>query len=318
MLKPVPVIALAAVAVLGLLLWKPWERSALPRDASERADATAPAHDGSQQAVTREEAATSAPVAAPPKPAASIEPRSRPFALNPTSSIPHDARSGDPAAQLELARALDYCRRKYLFYFGRAPNHRTLDQGLALASSRGASVDEARQVHERCDQFMQGNTAWLGTADEWLKKAAAAGSYEARLLRAQRTLVRAEFEGVDDNGAALSRKEIEQQKAAAKEVLAEGLKRKDPAALWAIGDLQKDDKNSWVWFLAACKSGYDCSQGAEWYQSLCRSDYNCQPYETGSDLIRRINAGRYADLELLANELLKRIDAGEVSDLDLR
>jgi hypothetical protein len=98
----------------------------------------------------------------------------------------------------------------------------------------------------------------------------------------------------------------------------EGLERKSPAALWAIGDLQKDDKSAWVWFLAACKSGYDCSQSAEWYQSMCQADYNCQPYETGTDLIRRINAGRYPDLELLSNELLKQIDAREVGDLGLR
>jgi hypothetical protein len=162
------------------------------------------------------------------------------------------------------------------------------------------------------------SNAQFGTADEWLAKAAAGGLYEARVLQAYRTLIRAEFGGVDDQSAPLSRKQVEQQKAAARQILIEGLKRKDPAALWTIGDLQKEDKSSWVWFLAACKSGYDCSQSAEWYQSMCQSDYNCQPYETGIDLIRRINAGRYPDLELLSNELLKRIDSGELSDLGLR
>jgi hypothetical protein len=275
------------------------------------------AHDGSQQVSTRADVQPPYAAAAPTKPAASIEARPRPFALDPTSRVADEARAGDPAAQLELSRALDYCRRKYLFFFGRDPNRRTLDQGLALAASRGASVDEAREVHERCDLFMRSN-AQFGTADEWLAKAAAGGLYEARVLQAYRTLIRAEFGGVDDQSAPLSRKQVEQQKAAARQILIEGLKRKDPAALWTIGDLQKEDKSSWVWFLAACKSGYDCSQSAEWYQSMCQSDYNCQPYETGIDLIRRINAGRYPDLELLSNELLKRIDSGELSDLGLR
>jgi hypothetical protein len=314
MLKPLSVVVLAAAAILALLFWKPWESSASLRDVSERASAASPASGGPQQSARKP---TSQAVALPAKPAGPAASLARPFALDPTSDVPHEARGGNTAAQLDLSRALEYCRTKYLFYFGRGPSYRTLDQGLAVAASRGASMDEARHVHERCDAFMRGNPAQFGTADEWLEKAAASGSCEARLLRVQRDLRDAQF-GVDDEGGALPAREVEQRRAEATAVLVEGLERKDPAALWTIGDLQKDDKSSWVWFLAACKSGYDCSQSAQWYQSMCQTDYNCQPYETATELIRRINAGRYPDLEWQSNELLKRIDAGEVGDLGLR
>lgn len=313
MLKPLALMSLIAACGLGLLIWTRWEKSSLPpSDVIEQPATKTAAPDNyergrargdSEAKIFSDEPATNNP--------SLTEARPRAFALDAASGILEEAHAGNPDAQFELSRALDYCRRKYIFLFGR-DGRRTLDQGLALASTQGTSVDEARQVHERCHSYMEGNTKVLGTADEWLERAAAAGHYRAQLLRAQNLLIEATFPRVDQE--AVNPQQIQLQKA----VLLEGLKRKDPAALWTVGELQKDDKNSWAWFLAACKSGYDCSPSAEWYQYFCEFDYNCQPYESGIEMIQRLNAGRYPDLDRLSSELLDKLNAGELRDLGLR
>lgn len=320
-------LSLTVASGLCLFIWAWWERSPLPpSDVIEQPVAKRAVPDGYERGRVLGESEVKVGSDEPTKGESLAEAHPRPFALDAASEIPDEARAGNPDAQFELARALEYCRT-YISFFGRDRRRRTLDQGLDLAArTPGASVDEARQVYERCQPFMEGNNKEFGTADEWLERAAAAGHRGAQLLRAERLLIQAEIRGLEQETANSTSKEIESQRSAAKAVLLEGLKRRDPAVLWKIGDLQKPltgdivkaEKNQWVWRLAACKSGYDCSQSAEWYQYFCRFDDNCQPYESGIELIQRANAGRSAEIDLLANELLDKINAGDLSDIDWR
>ena len=111
---------------------------------------------------------------------------------------------------------------------------------------------------------------------------------------------------------------------AAKALIRQGLKQKNPDAIWTMADLQmyvwpndlaRADKITWALRLVACDAGYDCSLGAEWVRDLCSQDYNCQPHEAGADLISRFNADRYPDLRLLADELADRIERANLGDL---
>jgi hypothetical protein len=84
-----------------------------------------------------------------------------------------------------------------------------------------------------------------------------------------------------------------------------------------VGDAAQAAELDWVWRLAACQRGFDCSQTAEWYRVMCRSDPNCQPYETGVDFIRRLRADDFAEIERRAADLNAKIDAGRFDELGI-
>lgn len=236
------------------------------------------------------------------------------------------AQDGDAEAQYQLFSALEYCERNYLFYFVRGNNRKTLDEALAWATrSPGTSAEEAREVHRRCQELVDRHPNEFGRSDAWLARAAESGHPEAQLARAERLLMPS-GQASEDSTETIDLQHHEQRRAEAKDLLLKGLERKDPSAVWKVGDLQDPlsgrpqdaDKNQWVWRLAACKLGYDCSQTADWYQFMCRFDYNCQPHESGVDLILRASAVTYPDVDLLSDELAEKIEKGDLSGLGWR
>jgi hypothetical protein len=233
-----------------------------------------------------------------------------------------DAHDGDAEAQFQLFSALEYCERYYLFYFVRGDSRKTLDEALAWATrSPGTSAEEAREVHRRCQELVDKHPNEFGRSGTWLARAADGGHPEAQLVRAERLLM--PLGQADDSTQTIDPQRLEDRRTEAKELLLKGLERKDPSAVWKVGDLQdpltgrsqEADKDQWVWRLAACKLGYDCSQTAHWYQIMCRFDYNCQPHESGVDLILRASEVTYPDVDLLSDELVEKIKKGDLSNL---
>lgn len=233
------------------------------------------------------------------------------------------AQDGDAEAQFQLFSALKYCERYYRFYFVRGNSRKTLDEALAWATrSPGTSAEEAREVHRRCRVLMESHANEFGRADDWLAIAADNGHPEAQVALAEQLLI-ASILPPDEAALATEQDRGREQIAEAKDLLLLGLDRRDPSAVWKIGELQavlkgehdEADKDAWVWRLAACKLGYDCSQTADWYRFMCRFDPNCQPYETGVDFILRTAAATYPDVDLLSDELVEQINRGDLKEL---
>ena len=170
---------------------------------------------------------------------------------------------------------------------------------------------------------MENQTNQFGRADTWLAAAVEGSHPEAQLVQAEQVLTASLLPPHED--ARATKENIDQDDVTqAKDFLWQGLKRKDPSAVWKIGDLQMaltdddetTDRDQWVWRLAACKLGYNCSQTADWYQFMCRFDYNCQPHESGVDLILRASTASYPNVDLLSDELVEKINKGDLSGLE--
>lgn len=327
--KRVIVVALVFAAALAIYAWR--ERSPLARH-EEIAQAKASAQVAHATSESSVDAGTVRSARAPAE-GRVTSPTGRTFAdidakaesnLEFIRRIHADAQSGDAEAQYQLFSALKYCERLYSFYFVRGKHRKTLDEALAWATqSPGTSVEEAREVHRRCEDLMENHTNEFGRADGWLAAAVEGGHPEAQLVQAEQVLVASALPLHGDARAA--KENVDQDDVTkAKDFLWQGLKRKDPSAVWKIGDLQialhgdveATDKDQWVWRLAACKLGYHCSQAADWYQFMCRFDYNCQPHESGVDLILRASAATYPDVDLLSDRLVEKINKGDLSGLE--
>jgi hypothetical protein len=68
-------------------------------------------------------------------------------------------------------------------------------------------------------------------------------------------------------------------------------------------------QRQWVWRMAACQRGYDCSSNNEWLVWACRYDRNCQPYETMVDYIHRHRSEDFDEIEQKARDLNAKLDA---------
>jgi len=227
------------------------------------------------------------------------------------------ARSGDHDAQYYLSRALKYCDDGYRFYFGRGKRRRTLDESLQWASTRpDTSVNEVKEVFQRCERLKVKDVPSppFGTAAQWLAEATKGGVGLAQVDTARQLSLEA--------GASGAAKDVE-KRTEAKRLAVEALRSKDPAVIWGIGDLatlfvgdaKKASEEQWVWRVLACQRGYECGPNAEWVQFQCRFDTNCQPYDSGMDVIRRVNSGHFDEIEQRARELGAKIDANKFEDI---
>jgi hypothetical protein len=239
-------------------------------------------------------------------------------------SVIGDARRGDHGAQYYVFEALRFCDSGYRSYFkGRARN-RTLDEALIWASTSGPLLDaeEARDIHRKCHRLKEQGGSEFGTADTWLTAAADAGHPLAQAAKAFKLLAETTpaSTAAPSNDATVSADQ-------AAELLRHALRSKDPSVLWTIGDLAKPlsgdavtaERLQWVWRLAACQRGYDCSEAAGWYRFACRLDpqHLCQPGEDGLDYIRRATENEFIEIEREATEVNAKVDAGAWSELQL-
>jgi len=222
------------------------------------------------------------------------------------------AKGGDHQAQFELYQALKYCDDEFRAYFERRDRQLTLEEAMqrAARASPAMSVDDAREVFARCQRLKDKSLASppFGDSDDWLLAASNGGYPLAQITLAEDLFM--------ESGAGGEITDIAKREEA-KRLAAEALRSKDPAVLWKRADLvlmyssdtTGESQEQWVWQVAACQRGYDCSASAEWHKWYCRFDYACQPYETVLDYIRRVRSEDFDEIEQKARDLNARLDA---------
>ncbi|MEO8019566.1 MAG: hypothetical protein ABI769_17280 [Pseudomonadota bacterium] len=228
----------------------------------------------------------------------------------------HDAASaGDPEAQYYLAHALKYCADGYRFYFIRGNKRRTLDEALQWASTRSStSIDEVREIFEKCRRLADAPDKPFGDSSDWLKASKDAGYDLAMIESAQSLATKAGVSGASED--------VEMRNEAKRLALA-ALRTGRPEVIFTFGDFaslfvgnaREASQEQWVWRLAACERGFDCSHGAEWVRFQCRFDFNCQPQDDGIAFIHRNNSEDFDELQRRARELNEKLDAGKYDDL---
>jgi hypothetical protein len=176
------------------------------------------------------------------------------------------------------------------------------------------NIDEVNEIYQKCHRLKEGDSSRFGKAEGWLRKSADGRNPRAQIDLAANLFVEAGVSGTVDDAA---------KRNEAKRLARDALTTKDPAVVWGVGDLallfsgnsEKAGHYEWIWKIAACQRGYDCSSTAEWRKAYCRFDMNCQPYETGFDVIRRLTKSDYDQIEQEAKELNARLDANNFDDL---
>jgi hypothetical protein len=235
------------------------------------------------------------------------------------ASVLAEAKGGNGAAQYYLAVALYDCRAFDQMYFRDGNRHRTYDEVMQSAVKRGGiSWEYVSGVFKRCKRLVEAKETPFGDPDEWMKAAFENGNPLAQAQTAVNIAWKARFEGQADR----AREEREE----ARRLAFEALRTKDPAALVLVGDVASaldprqgaDNPHQWVWLLAACERGLDCSRQSTWYQFRCSADSKCQPYENGVvDFVRRETGGRFLELERRAKELNAKLDHDQFDDLGI-
>lgn len=244
-------------------------------------------------------------------------------------SLHASATEGNGAAQFYLHTVLSECRFWYGFYFVRnfsiggngVKRHRTLDEGLQFAVKRrgGVDLEEVRAIYARCHRLEQANETPFGQEDDWLHAATDNAYPQAQI----KTAIDRALESRKDPAS----KGAEDARDQARQLVLEVLRSKDAAALSQVGDVEMfmngQDKTSlarheWVWLLAACQRGNDCSRQSEWYRFYCHGGNGCEPFDSGPvDVVRRLTGTRFYDLERRATDLNAMIDAGRFDELGL-
>jgi hypothetical protein len=87
--------------------------------------------------------------------------------------------------------------------------------------------------------------------------------------------------------------------------------------LLAGDDQAAIDRNQWVWLLAACQRGYDCGPNSDWVRMRCSHDNACQPFESVSDIVRRITGPKFDSIVTRAGEINDHIDRGDYENLGI-
>jgi len=265
---------------------------------------------------SRPQVVASAPDKAPSERAATPEEPGGDDNLARADAILAKAQGGDADAQYALYRLLFECDDGYRGYFEHGKKRRSLDEALQIASTRGPAmnIDDATEIYQKCHRLKEGDSTRFGRTEDWLRKSA-----DGRNPRAQIDLASELTGEAGESGSADDAAKRDEAKRLARDALAS----KDPAVIWVVGDLtllirgnlDQPRHDQWIWKLAACQRGYDCSSTAEWRKAYCRFDVNCQPYETGLDIIRRYTKSDYDEIEQEAKDLNARLDANDFSDL---
>jgi hypothetical protein len=237
------------------------------------------------------------------------------------------ARGGNPDAQFALSEALFYCDDKFKYYFTRGKRRLTLDEALQSMSTRApVAMDDVRISYARCHDLQEQPVDGIGTSSDWLKAATAAGHPRAQARTATFDLMKSELASVQAYQGVKTGVNPDEQRSAAIDLLKQALKSKDPSVLWSVSDLRDiitgnasdAQTDQWVWRLAACKRGYDCSETSVWRQQFCGYDQGTQCFsgETGVDLIRRVTGVSYQEVERRADEIARQVGAGDWDSLN--
>ena len=238
-------------------------------------------------------------------------------------SLLNRARAGDGNAQYYLYAALSECESLDNMYFKTSAGNgarRTLDEALQIAVKMGGyNFEDVTGFYERCRKFIGPQDHPFGQANEWLRAASDGG---IAIAQAQMALMKA----IESRNAP-TEADRNEARTETRRLMTEALKKKEPSAMVVVGDaamaLTGFDEiakahHEWVWLLAACKRGLDCSPESEWYHLHCRVDPACQPFETGViDVVKRLTGARFDELDRSASDLNAAIDASRFDELHL-
>lgn len=236
------------------------------------------------------------------------------------------AKGGDAEAQNYVAAALRYCDETYRLYFKRRDKVLSVDEALAIWTSRSdyQQVERLKVAAARCgDVYGRSDPAW-GSADEWLARAALAGQPVALFRRGIQIWLEMDtnraptFSKPDGSPYTLDE---------ARAMVRAAARSAHPEVLFELGDMRlllKPDvdadgnQDSMAWRYVACLRGLDCRAESEWHRQFCTFDPDCRPDEPGMDYLRRmaLQQGIY-DLEARAFQISEKIDARDWAALGL-
>jgi hypothetical protein len=237
-----------------------------------------------------------------------------------------EARAGNRDAQYAIYEAMIYCDDTYALHFDRREGRLALEDALALARQRkDPRIEEIRTSYATCNTLKAENPGKYGSANEWLEKASDLGLPRAQARNASIMLMHSKLGILPANATREDRTEaLEARSTLAIDLMVQALNSKDPAATWEIahalnaltGHFENDNGDMWVWRLAACKQGFDCSAGARWKVSECFFDPFCYAGETGIDYIRRQAADLRPNVDSEADTLLARLNHGSIDRVE--
>lgn len=232
------------------------------------------------------------------------------------------ARGGNAEAQFAIHESLLYCDEGYRAFYDRPGKRRTLDEALQWASTRPAiNIDEVSLTHAKCSVLMERERTELGRANEWLMKSADAGLPQAQARAAVNLLFSADWGFTPGGQSPESQiKDRDLLRNEGRELMLRALNSGDASVTWQVGEAilpltRSEDlayEQQYVWYLAACLQGLDCSPQADWFIFQCRQDPYCQPGETGVDYLHRNGEGGTQNLDEAAARLLARLKRGNI------
>lgn len=235
------------------------------------------------------------------------------------ANVLDEAKRGNGAAQYFLSLALSDCKGYDELFFRDGDRHRTYDEAMQNAVQRGGmNWEYVSGVFTRCKRLLEAKATPFGTAEEWMKAATENRYPPAQAQAALGLAWKARFDARPD--------QAREERDEARRLALDALRTKDLAAIAQVGNVasvldprQGDaDLHEWVWLLAACERGYDCSRQSSWYQYRCAFDSKCQPNEDGVvDVARRETGSRFLDLERRAKELNEKLDQDRFDELGL-
>ncbi len=237
------------------------------------------------------------------------------------------AMAGNADAQFYLSKVLESCDEDNRMYFQRRGQKIGLDEGLQYAVKRHLSIDVAQSVYEKCHDFQDHDSEGLGTANDWLAKATAAGQPLAQTTTALKLLVQDALQN-SARAAGVPNPNVNSRiadQSDPRSLLRSAVESRAPEVLFDIGAAQgilypgNGDAHvrGFAWMLVACQHGLDCSANADWVKNSCGDNADCISASSSSDRIRKIVGNLWPDVQQSAEDINAKLDAGRWDELDL-
>lgn len=189
-----------------------------------------------------------------------------------------DAEGGDAEAMNLVARIYDYCS-----FYSAAPSRFSehIEMLAGQKPSEAASLRAAgERVANRCMRVHQDKPISRQEIDEWLARAADAGSLSALVRRAA---------SLDTDVKAEERADLVQAVARSRDpqlmIDASRLVLESPESLDSAGSIGGSEIDMYAWEIAACRMGAACQRGQSHMDAACLAGYGCN-YTSYEELVR--------------------------------
>lgn len=237
------------------------------------------------------------------------------------------AKAGDPDAQFYLSRLLERCEEGNRMYFQKLGKALTLDEGLQFAVQRHLPIEVAQAVFDKCHELQERDRQELGSSNDWLAKATAAGQPLAEAVTASKIFSQelmqnfARAEGVPETNTTTPPDSVADPRALLRAAVESG----DPEVFFEIGEMQSmldpagidSGTKRLAWWLIACERGLDCSTNAEWVKNTCVSDPQCASISSPTDIVQMLAGEHWPDVQQHALNISEKLDAGQLDDLGI-